>query len=211
MFNVWAALSENPRNKMICKKFIQTFKEKFDFELNSSVYSVASILNTAKLYIWFRKSWSRDYMVRAREEITAVAIKLFEKKQLSRRPAEGQSQASVDSFNDEDEIFSKLFRDDTEDKHINYESHSSFFVKLEREKIKFITMIEDSLLANTMSTKSFWLKNRHELPLLSNLALQLNGIPSTSAYVERFFSICKVITKPRAGNLSDSSFIFAHF
>ncbi len=89
-------------------------------------------------------------MVTAREEITAVAIKLFEKKKLSRRPAEGKSQASVDSFNDEDEIYSKLFRDDTEDKHINYESHSSFFVKLEREKFKLITMLEESLLANTM-------------------------------------------------------------
>ena len=59
-----------------------------------------------------------------------------------------------------------------------------------------------NLLANSkysVSTKDFWKENKKTLPLLFELTLILLNIPSSSAYVERFFSICGVVNRKRTG------------
>ena len=67
-----------------------------------------------------------------------------------------------------------------------------------------------NLLANSkysVSTKDFWKENKKTLPLLFELTLILLNIPSSSAYVERFFSICGVVKRKRAGNMSYETLI----
>ena len=71
-----------------------------------------------------------------------------------------------------------------------------------------------NLLANSkysVSTKDFWKENKKTLPLLFELTLILLNIPSSSAYVERFFSICGVVNRKRAGNMSDETLINRSF
>ena len=70
------------------------------------------------------------------------------------------------------------------------------------------------MLANSkssVSTKDFWKENKKTLPLLFELTLILLNIPSSSAYVERFFSICGVVNRKRAGNMSDETLINRSF
>ena len=42
--------------------------------------------------------------------------------------------------------------------------------------------------------------------MLNQLYLILNNIPSSSAFIERFFSICGVFNKPRASTMTDGLF-----
>ena len=50
---------------------------------------------------------------------------------------------------------------------------------------------------NTESSSSFWNNNCKEFPILNNLFLALSTINSTSAFVERLFSICGIIRDKR--------------
>ena len=56
------------------------------------------------------------------------------------------------------------------------------------------------------SNKKFWLFFKDKAPYLNQLYIVLNNIPSSSAYIERFFSICGVVNKPRASTMTDGLF-----
>jgi len=45
------------------------------------------------------------------------------------------------------------------------------------------------------------------MPNLRDLALKLLTIPSTSAFVERFFSICGVVNDKRRTNMREDTFV----
>jgi hypothetical protein len=51
------------------------------------------------------------------------------------------------------------------------------------------------------STSAFWHKYRAKLPNLHKLSIILLNIPASSAYVERFFSICGFVNDKRRGNM----------
>jgi len=78
------------------------------------------------------------------------------------------------------------------------------------EKKIFLNKIQNIDLKNT-NNKTFWLNNKKELPNLFKLALLLLNIPSSSAYVERFFSICGIVNRKRAGNMADETLITRAF
>ena len=57
------------------------------------------------------------------------------------------------------------------------------------------------------STKKFWTANSSKFPNLTRLALVLLNISCSNAFIERFFSICGIICKPRATYLKDDLII----
>ncbi len=62
-------------------------------------------------------------------------------------------------------------------------------------------------LKSTKCTKSFWRKYAKKLPLLYQLAEILLNINSSGAAIERFYSICGILSNKRASNLSPELFI----
>ena len=68
----------------------------------------------------------------------------------------------------------------------------------EKEKALFITQINNT----NMPTIDFWKENKHQLPYLYDLSLRLMSIPSSSASIERLFSIAGQINNCRAQNMS---------
>ena len=58
---------EKKNLKIICKVLIESFSEKFHYELNSNVYS--SLLNVTKLPLWYWKYFSSSYVSRAQNII----------------------------------------------------------------------------------------------------------------------------------------------
>jgi hypothetical protein len=58
MFNIWNKISENINYQTICLKLIASFRAKFTYELNAGIYSVAALLNTSKLSLWYSKEFS---------------------------------------------------------------------------------------------------------------------------------------------------------
>ena len=64
---------------------------------------------------------------------------------------------------------------------------------------------------NDISSIKFWLDNKKTFPSLYKLALILFNIPSSSAFVERFFSICGIVNDKRRGNMKDETLINRSF
>jgi hypothetical protein len=69
------------------------------------------------------------------------------------------------------------------------------------------TILEEMLKKDSTSTVQFWMKHSIKFPHMSKLALLLSTIQSTSAFIERFFSVCGVVWKPMASNMKDDLII----
>jgi hypothetical protein len=69
---------------------------------------------------------------------------------------------------------------------------------IETEVSKFINLTREShFLEQEFSTKQFWKKHKNQLPNLFNLASLLLGIPPSSAFIERYFSISGIVCNRR--------------
>ena len=82
-------------------------------------------------------------------------------------------------------------------------------LKIMKERLDFISLIENTNIKDKKFDHSvnFWLHHQNKLPLLSRLFLILYNIPASSAYVERFYSICGNICKNKSGNMSADTII----
>ncbi len=67
---------------------------------------------------------------------------------------------------------------------INIEKQIDFFKTL---------ILQDDLITKICNNSEFWRKFQDKMPTLYSLALILENIPSTSAQIERFFSITGII------------------
>lgn len=69
---------------------------------------------------------------------------------------------------------------------------------LEKEVVRYSTFLKmnnSQAIHLITDTAKFWLKYKRDLPNLYRLALILLGIPSSSASIERFFSMCGFMSK----------------
>ncbi len=73
----------------------------------------------------------------------------------------------------------------------------------------FITYFssKETIQSDMNNTTSFWLRSRYKLPILFELTIKTLCLPASSAYIERFFSICGVVCKNRAMNMKDELII----
>ncbi|RMZ95369.1 hypothetical protein BpHYR1_025973 [Brachionus plicatilis] len=78
--------------------------------------------------------------------------------------------------------------------------------KIRHEKQIFLDLIRDQTELQK-STKEFWSTNSSRLPILSSVAKKLFSIPASSAFVERYFSICGVVSSKRNQNIKSKNFI----
>ncbi|CAF0945758.1 unnamed protein product, partial [Brachionus calyciflorus] len=72
-------------------------------------------------------------------------------------------------------------------------------------------MRDDDYLNNTSfsakSTASFWVSKGKDMPNLKKLACLLHNMPSSSAFIERFYSICGGVCKKNSGNMAPNTII----
>ena len=106
--------------------------------------------------------------------------------------------------------FSFLFvNENTKNEHSERE-HRSFSIRAEIEKEieAFGKMIKDAhFINNTHSTTEFWRTNSEKFRLLLKVAAILLNISSSSAFVERSFSLCGIISTTRNANMKDELLI----
>ena len=76
-------------------------------------------------------------------------------------------------------------------------------IAVEVENLRKLLLRNNSKLINeTTSSKEFWIKNKKTFPKIYELALILLNINSSSAFIERFFSICGFIQDKRRQNIT---------
>ena len=121
------------------------------------------------------------------------------------RETEAQASTSSDSL---DRSFDLHFGDSSED-----ETNSPIISKKVSltEELKRFKYILNNINQMKIESKKFWKDNKSSLPLLYELWFILRNISSSSAYVERFFSICGIVNRKRAGNMSDETLINRSF
>ena len=79
---------------------------------------------------------------------------------------------------------------------------------LVQEITEFSKLLQDSkIIFKTKSSKKFWLQYEEKFPYIGKL-FALTSINSSSAFIERFFSICGVITTDRNQNIKHELFEF---
>jgi hypothetical protein len=80
-------------------------------------------------------------------------------------------------------------------------------IKNEIDEYWAILTESQSIRENNVETKLFWQQNKNRFPYLSEAAMQLLNIPASSAFIERFFSLCGAICKSRCGNMTAQTII----
>jgi hypothetical protein len=85
-------------------------------------------------------------------------------------------------------------------------------LQLNNETSLLLSFFKDcKFLSDKFTSHQFWLKHEIKLPYLSNLAMILLNIPCSSAFIERFFSICGVVCDKRRLNSDDQLIIDRSF
>ncbi len=174
----------------------------------------AAILKVSTLKHWIGKSWSASYFSDCLESIKRCCASLiFEPIKIlndqaneSERPSTPPSGRSVaeDFLNDLFDHDSPESDDNTEIQLENF--NHKVFLEVESFR-KILSENNFKFLSVAISTKSFWLKRNSEFPILCKLSLLLNNINSSSAFIERYFSICGFIQNKRAANIAVDLFI----
>jgi hypothetical protein len=197
MFNTWNKMSENINYRTICQRFISSFKYKFHDELESSIYSVAALLNTSKLRFWYDKKFSEENVDIATRELINVAftfIKTNINEKVKTKKLNTKEEAHSDSDQEDDDLIFKFFKDDThKDKNQTIPNLSSIQI-LRNEKENFFNLLSREEETNKTS-KAFWNDNKKKLPNLFKVAQFVLTVPASSAFVEGFFSLWGVCEK----------------
>jgi hypothetical protein len=211
LFNTYNKLAQNKKFKPICLTMIESFKFKFDYELTSNVYLVSSVLNTSKLDLWYWKKFSESYAEKVSKELISVASSFL--KIESPKKVVNKIYNPVDSDDDDDLLIRMLKNDDDEEYEVNEgETTNSLVKNLRNKKEIFFLLISSSqeLEGDAKTTKGFWNEIKKRC-LLFKVARSLHTIPASSAFIERFFSVCGVVCKNRCGNMSTDLIIKRSF
>ena len=171
--------------------------------MKSEIYAVASMLNISKLKIWYKRP-DCLYIKQASALKLLDVLNVFEKKVEDLVQVETQTK-NTSFISDSDDSLAGFLEDD------NIQNNDELLgevkqMNLETEKIEFIRLIDENKMEST-STRKFWLKNKSKFPFLKNLAEILLNIPSSSAFIERYYSLCGIICKQRCGNMTSKQII----
>lgn len=80
MISKWNRMELTGVYKNLCNLLIAAFKHKFAYEMNSTVYSVASLINVSKLSAWLSRNDCIQFRQLGIQSVVPVAISFLEKK-----------------------------------------------------------------------------------------------------------------------------------
>jgi len=207
LISKWERMKVTNTYRRLCDLLILGFKRKFDYELNSPIYSVASLFNVSNWSAWLNRSYCVKMRKQAFDSIVQVAISFLKEKTqeenvISSSPTPGglsnsSSYASINFIHNE-----------------SYESETaitraSMEIDLEKERIEFVSLVENANILDKKfrSTSNFWKDNKNKFPILFKLALILYNILASSAFIERFYSLSGNVCKNRDGNMNSETII----
>jgi hypothetical protein len=138
---------------------------------------------------WINKPYSKDYLSKGLQALKAVAIdylfKRIETEQSNEEIADSKNPTQISSTASSGN-FGGFYGPDEADDTPNIES-----LQFNREK----------------STTKFWEQNRNKMPKLHDLQIILLNIPSSSAFIERYFSISGIVSDVRRLNMTEKMVI----
>ncbi len=157
------------------------------------------------LRFWINESYALGYFEKclASLEKTAETFGLFETVEAENRvpspspiSAKKEKRASSFTFNfkakKQEEVYEQRERITNQTR-----------IKFKNELRTFKETLETHGLVYKHSTRFFWNENALKLPMLHKLAQIILNINSSSASIERFFSLCGFVCDPRRARMDD--------
>ena len=164
------------------------------------------ILRVSHLKSLIQKDYIKEYFHYGFDNLVGVCLKLVKppvsasKYQRPRSPSLSDSDAS--SF------LSDLFEEENESE--EYLKKSTQLIReqmVKKEVEKLLEILVENNYNIKVSNSEFWRKHERLLPQVYKLAIILCNIQSSSAFIERFLSICGVVCKKRATNMNNKLII----
>ncbi|RNA03210.1 hypothetical protein BpHYR1_011108 [Brachionus plicatilis] len=167
-----------------------------------------ALLNTSKLYLWFKQEYAKDFTNQALESAIETVFFFLDDKSdenISNSPEQTASIPTTSYSNNENRIFQSLLRAKA------YETPQDVARLTRKDQIKketdlFLQLLNDRTTF-AKSTQAFWSEFSNKLPILSQVALKIFCIPASSAFIERYFSICGLFNNKRSINIKPENFI----
>ena len=203
MISKWSRMELAGEYKILVDNLIAAFRHKFSYEVKSDINAVATLLNISKLKIWYKRPDCLYIKKTACTKILEVQT-IFDKTVQELPVSNANATNSLSSDSDDDSLAGFLEDDNYQvNDELNLEAKQ---MNLETEKIELIKLLDENKI-DTTSTKKFWLKNKSKFPYLKKLAEILLNIPSSSAFIERYYSLCGIVCKQRCGNMTNKQII----
>lgn len=114
---------------------------------------------------------------------------------------------TFDSLQSESDAFYTKHSQKSNSTPIVNSKNSQLLQMIRKESADFLNYLKDKDIEKMPSTRSFWLKKANLYPNLTKAAQIVYNIPSSSAFIERFFSICGITCRKNAGNIGASMII----
>ncbi|RNA17621.1 hypothetical protein BpHYR1_048959 [Brachionus plicatilis] len=182
------------------------YLKNFNFlDLNSPIYLAAAVLNVGAVEAWSTRSYCKPWV---------KMKKVFSQKERANFQADSQINSQTNHqnnirlivkpiikiiiyliktlVNDMLMVLASVDDNDSDDAELLNKKYNT---EIDRLKILLREV-------KINSKRGFWNKYGKELPNLYSLTLRLSSIPSTSAFVERFFSLTGIINRGKT-NLSE--------
>ena len=157
------------------------------------------------LKYWVNKSYAKSYLRKGLEALKNACIQfLYQNETLE--TAKSTSKAKTPNSIGSAKAFTQFFAADEEFDNLQNEESLSFKrdKELDAEILQYSSLIADqNVIKSNVSTSVFWKEKRQELPNLFKLSIILLNISSTSAFIERFFSISGIVCENRRANMTD--------
>ncbi len=154
---------------------------------------------------WLDKKWTENWIMNAADTLEKACLQIVYIKPEETLTDDTQPQASPPST--ASSVTDNQFYYPVEEEEFQRnEGHLTLFKRaLQREIDCFLQNFIDTetINENLKNSNEFWKKNRQKMPILYNLMIKIVSIPASTAYIERFFSVCGVVCRNRAMNMKD--------
>lgn len=165
-------------------------------------------MKVSRLNLWKNKEYAKTYLEKGLKALKVVALQFLYKKENLTEIDNNNAESDDVSTPPSSSFYTKYFADDDD---VFDNGESRIFLReqaLTNEINIFCSKIENNeLLKKIKSTNRFWKNNCFTMPLLHKLTLILSSICSSSASVERFFSLTGFVCDRRRLNMKSDLII----
>lgn len=200
------AMNETGVRRQLVEELKKSIKSRFNFELNSKIYLTAAILNTSKLELWYEESYGVEFRTKAIECLAETVNFLLDEKEEPTQTSSSTRQSNPRPYQNSENA---ALRNLVKSKSYQTSDDSLRINKLHEIRVEcssYLEFIED-ITNRQKSTQSFWSEYGNKFPYLVKVVIKLFSIPASSAFIERFFSICGLACNKRSMNMNADTLI----
>ncbi len=177
-------------------------------------------MRVAFLNDWAIESFGLDHYSRGIEALSSSTCVDLLKQKVTSKPVEPiepvglKKDIDTDTSDNEEKKGKKYWKNFHRDnkntpkeRKLNQNEYLSIQVQNEVSVFRSLLVSERMLDEDCISTRRFWLKYQWQLPHYFRLTKKLLNIQASTAFVERFFSICGIICSSKNTNMNDKTII----